>query len=471
MLKRSIHWFRQDLRLNDNPAFYKAAESDEVLAIYILDDVSPGPYRLGSASKWWLYHALKNLNNSLDGKLLVFQGKAEEIIPELINKYNITSICWNNCYEPWQVEQDKNIKSSLSKVEIEIFTFNGTLLWEPWEIRKGDGTPYKVFTSFYRNGCLKAASPREVLVKPKKVKLLDDKVKELSIEDLNLLPNIEWYEDFVYSLKISEKFAYKRLVEFLENGINTYKEGRNYPAKKESVSDLSPYLHFGQISPNQIWYLVKQYGDNNNIDTFCNELGWREFAYNLLYYNPELPRKNLRDKFNTFQWQNNKKNLALWKKGQTGIPFVDAGMRELWQTGKMHNRMRLITASFLTKNLLINWTLGAEWFWDCLIDADLANNYVGWQWVAGCGVDAAPYFRIFNPVSQGQKYDPKGEYTRHYVPELKNLPDKYLFNPWEAPTQVLEEAGIRLGVDYPDPIVDLKTTRERALRAYKSLRK
>lgn len=250
----------------------------------------------------------------------------------------------------------------------------------------------------------------------------------------------------------------------MSEGIHHYKKGRDFPALG-SVSRLSPYLHFGQISPHQVWHRVHQLPSDHNVDHFCSELGWREFAYNLLYHNPKLPEENLVSKFDAFPWKKDEKSFAAWKKGQTGIPMVDAAMRELWETGFMHNRCRMIVASFLIKNLLIDWRSGQKWFWDCLFDADLANNSASWQWVAGCGADAAPFFRIFNPVTQGEKFDPEGKYIRKYVPELAGLPDRYLFAPWQAPEDVLRQSAVVLGKDYPYPIVDLKESRNRALQA------
>lgn len=270
--------------------------------------------------------------------------------------------------------------------------------------------------------------------------------------------------------QIGEAAAIKQLEKFLATGINNYHHGRDFPAQ-QNTSRLAPHLHFGEISPNQLWYALRNSGDsNNNIETFCKELGWREFSYSLLYYHPDLAYNNLEHKFANFPWQDDQNKLRAWQQGLTGIPIIDAGMRELWQTGFMHNRVRMIVASFLVKNLLLHWRDGARWFWECLIDADLASNSASWQWVAGCGADAAPYFRIFNPVTQSQKFDPNGDYIRQYVPELAKLPTKFLFEPWNAPIAVLAEAGVSLGINYPQPIVDLKTSRIAALAAYHSMK-
>ena len=265
---------------------------------------------------------------------------------------------------------------------------------------------------------------------------------------------------------VGEKAAHQHLARFLQEGLPYYKGGRDFPARPY-VSRLSPYLHFGEISPHAVWHALQKEKDEENVSHFQRELGWREFSYSLLYAFPELPSKNFQAKFDRFPWKKDPQKLKAWQKGQTGIPFVDAAMRELWQTGYMHNRARMVVASFLVKNLLIHWHEGEAWFWDCLVDADLANNSASWQWVAGCGADAAPYFRIFNPVTQGEKFDPDGAYICRYVPELKNLPPPYLFSPWTAPEQVLEKAGVELGKHYPHPIVDLKKSREEALKAFR----
>lgn len=454
-----IHWFRQDLRLADNPALYEAAKLGKVLPIYILDDKNSGEHKMGAASRFWLHHSLESLNKSLDGNLGLYKGNPEKILPELMKKHGADAVYWNRCYEPWRVARDKRIKENM-----EAESFNGSLLWEPWNVVKNDGTAYKVFTPFYRRGCLEKAPPREPLPKPENLKLIKG-----DVHNLDLLPKISWDEQLEPHWEIGEEGAVERMYDFIDGGLNAYKDGRNFPAKK-NVSRLSPSLHFGELSPNQIWHAADTKGDDKNIDHFKSELGWREFSYSLLYNFPELPRKNLQEKFDNFPWVEDFDLLNAWQKGQTGYPIVDAGMRELWQTGFMHNRVRMIVGSFLVKNLLLHWHHGEEWFWDCLVDADLAANSASWQWIAGCGADAAPYFRIFNPITQGHKFDTDGEYTRKYVPELKDLPDKYLFSPWEAPSEVLDEAGIVLGEDYPKPVVGLKPSRERALEAFASLK-
>ncbi|UTW54697.1 deoxyribodipyrimidine photo-lyase [Kordiimonas sp. SCSIO 12610] len=467
--KVSIVWFRQDLRLVDNPALTAAAQQGTILPIYILDDENADNWKIGAANRVWLHHSLAALSNSLEGNLSLFHGCAGDIIGQLIKTHNIKEVFWNRCYEPWRIKRDSAIKSMLLDNNIGAHSYNGSLLWEPWTVKKPDGTPYRVFSPFYYKGCEAAEEPRTPLPKPDTIHAVktDDSLK---LDDLNLLPNTpRWDKPMMADWQPGEIGAEARLSEFLENGLNGYKNGRNVPAKA-NVSRLSPYLQTGEISPNMVWYRAKAVGSGADLKHFCSELGWREFAYYLLYHFPTLPEKNHQPKFDAFPWVKDDSALEAWQRGQTGIPIVDAGMRELWQTGYMHNRVRMIVASFLIKNLMIDWREGEKWFWDTLIDADLANNSASWQWVAGSGADAAPYFRIFNPVSQAQKFDAEGKYIRTYVPELRELPDKYLFAPWEAPEFILEGAGIKLGHNYPKPIADLKLSRAAALEAFQSLK-
>ena len=466
--KIAIHWFRQDLRLSDNPALTKAAKHVNILPIYILDNMNAGNYAMGGASRWWLYHSLKALSASLGNTLSVYHGNPQTILDDIFTRFEVEAVYWNRCYEPWRMHRDTYIKEHLKVHGIDVHTCNGSLLWEPWNVKKADGTPYKVFTPFYHNGCFNAEEPRFPLSKPENVNYVSDQT-QIGIDALDLLPKTPWYEQLEPHWEIGEVGARKRFETFIDEGLFSYKDGRNLPAKPY-VSRLSPYLHFGEISPNKLWHAVRSIGDDKHIEHFCSELGWREFSYSQLYHNPELPSKNMQSKFDSFAWVENADNLNAWQTGKTGVPMVDAGMRELWQTGYMHNRVRMIVGSFLVKNLRLHWHHGERWFWDTLIDADLANNSASWQWIAGCGADAAPYFRIFNPVTQGQKFDPDGEYVRQYLPEIAALPDKYLFNPWEAPALILKGACIELGSTYPHPVVDLKQSRESALIAFKSLK-
>jgi len=465
----NVMWFRQDLRLSDNPALTNALEDGKTLPIFILDNVNSKEHINGAASKWWLHHSLTKLNKSLKNKLVFFSGNPIDILDEIHKQFEISNIFWSRCYEPWRIKRDKKIKKYFNDQNVNVNTFNGSLLWEPWNIAKKDGTPYKVFTPYYRKGCLNSDKPRMPLPAPNLSNLISIDNHNLKIEDLELMPKHDWYNKMTSLWSPGEEGAHSKIDEFISNGLNNYKEGRNFPSNK-NVSQLSPHLHFGEVSPNQVWYRAKtkegKLGIKKDLDHFLSELGWREFSFNLLYHFPFLPKENLQKKFDNFPWDNDKDKLKKWQKGLTGYPIVDAGMQELWQTGYMHNRLRMVVGSFLVKNLLLHWHHGERWFWDCLIDADLASNSAGWQWIAGSGADAAPYFRIFNPITQGQKFDPDGKYTRKYLPVLNELPDKFLFNPWEAPEDVLRSAGVKLGENYPLPIVEIGSSRQKALEAF-----
>jgi deoxyribodipyrimidine photo-lyase len=474
----SIVWFRQDLRLNDHPPLIAAAAvGAPILPIYVLDEQSAGEWALGAASRWWLHQSLQALNADLDGQLGLLRGNATRVLPALVERVGARRVFWARCTEPWRRAQDRVIESLLAARGCEAVIAPGDVLFEPESITKQDGTPYKVFTPYYRKGCLTFGPPPRVPTgRPEPLNLVDVElfrdILEHRLDALGLLPRPAWYGDMARTWTPGERGATRRLHSFLREGLGQYRYGRDRP-DQEFVSRLSPHLHFGELSPQQVWYaakaLEKQAGMAANVDHFLSELGWREFSRYLLHHWPELPRTNWQSRFDTFPWRDSGSELRCWQRGLTGYPIVDAGMRELWQTGYMHNRVRMIVASFLVKNLLIHWHRGAEWFWDTLVDADLANNSASWQWIAGCGADAAPYFRIFNPVSQGLKFDPNGAYVRRYVPELARLPDEHVHAPWTAPVGVLAAAYVRLGRDYPAPIVDLKASRERALAAFRSL--
>lgn len=435
---------------------------------------------MGGASRWWLHHSLCALSASLDHRLLVLRGDPLTLLPALAADLGADAIYWNRCYEPWRIKRDGELKKTLQGAGHSVQSFNGSLLWEPWQILKKDQTPYRVFTPFYRRGCLSAEPPALPLPPPSQLSLLPSDLAPdhagrmglAGIEALTLLPLIAWDTTMRETWRTGETAAQKRLQDFLENGLHGYKEGRNYP-ERNNVSRLSPHLHFGEISPRQIWHAANgagiASGAENDLDCFLSEIAWREFSYSLLYHNPDLPQAAIQKRFNAFPWQKNPGLLKAWQQGNTGIPLVDAGMRELWQTGYMHNRVRMVVGSFLVKNLLLHWHDGEAWFWDCLVDADLASNSASWQWIAGCGADAAPYFRVFNPVTQSEKFDAQGRYLRQYLPELGRMPDKYIHAPFSAPAKILSEAGVRLGGNYPEPVVDLKASREAALAAFKTL--
>lgn len=478
-MKTAIVWFRQDLRLHDNPALVAAYENGyKVLPLYILDDENADDWKIGAASRFWLHHSLTSLNKDLSEHMVFEKGDATKIIPELIKKSGAEAVFWNRCYEPWRIDRDKKIKSDLEDNDITVESFNGCLLWEPWTIKNQSGSHYKVFTPFYRKGCLQADPPREPLPRPDRLTYADGTDNMgVKLAELDLLPENEndWDKKMLKHWKIGEEGANERLQEFLDDGFQGYKEHRNDPAKN-NYSMLSPRLHFGEISPNTAWYAAEERGTaegwEKDRDHFLSELGWREFSYNLLFHHPKLKWDNLQEKFNDFPWKSQQSDdLKAWQRGQTGYPLVDAAMRQLWQTGWMHNRVRMVVGSFLVKHILTHWHRGEEWFWDCLVDADPASNTASWQWIAGCGADAAPYFRIFNPILQSKKFDSEGEYIRKYVPELKDMPNDHIHAPWDAPDDVLEKAGVKLGENYPKPLIDHGAARDRAMEAYQSVKK
>ena len=351
--KKIIHWFRQDLRLSDHPSFFSAAKQGAVLPLYIFDDVNCAKKDLGAASRCWLHHALVEFNTDLGFKLITKLGDPLFIILDLVKKYKIDEVHWNRCYEPWQIKRDTALKSKLRDACVIVNTHNGSLLWEPWEIEKKSGGNYKVFTPFYRKGRLQFMPPRKPIPKPKKIQYLSHKERLNTIDSLNLLPSKPWGNAMMSHWKVGESAAMKRLKSFIKNDLLEYADGGNFPAERR-ISRLSVHLHWGEISPNQIWYAVKKLTQNKNTDCFLSELGWREFSCSLLYYFPNLVTDNLQEKFNRFAWRESKKLLTAWQRGITGYPFIDAGMRELWQTGFMHNRLRMIVASFLVKNCLIH---------------------------------------------------------------------------------------------------------------------
>lgn len=462
--KISIVWFRQDLRLSDNPTITAASELGDILPVYIFDDCAPNEFKLGNASKIWLHHALENLNASLNRKLNFYIGPSDKIITLLITRYNVTNLFWNICYEPWSLDQERTTKEICAQTSTKFEVFNSNYLYSPNQILKEDQSYYKVFTA-YKNKS-HTIPFRTTVCTPKHIRCIQDLRNTTTLEDLNLLQHHTNIKNF---LEIGESAAQKKLTFFIKNHLFGYKEDRNYPSK-EGVSKLSAHLHFGEISPSQILESIHRkgclYAKEHDIEHFLNEILWREFSCYLLYHFKELPKKNFNAKFNTFPWKNNSNFLQNWKKGTTGYPFIDAGMRELWQTGYMHNRVRMVVASFLVKNLNIHWQQGMNWFWERLLDADLSNNSASWQWIAGSGADATPYFRIFNPITQGEKFDSNGAYTKRFVPELKNIPNAYLFKPWTAPEHILSSAGVILGETYPTPIIEFSISRKNALHQY-----
>lgn len=473
-----IVWLRFDLRLSDNLALHEAvSKCDFVVPLYIWSETESenAHWAPGAATKWWLHQSLKALGEQLvnvGSELIIRAGVSLKVLQDVIEETGADKIFWNRRFDPAGRKVDEELQKKLENDGVSVHAFNSNLLHDPDLVLTKSGTPFKVFTPFWKN-FTENIEPEVPKGKNKKIPFPKKKLKSIKLDELGLEPKIDWASGFRDYFEPGEIGAHKRLREFLKDGINHYATGRNLP-NEDGVSMLSPYLHFGEISPRQIWHEVLgadiKPSHRKDAQTYLKEIGWREFAHHVLYHFPHTCDKPLRTQFAKFPWAQSKKNLELWQKGKTGYPIVDAGMRQLWHTGWMHNRVRMIVASFLTKDLLISWKDGAEWFWDTLVDADLANNTLGWQWAGGCGADAAPYFRIFNPELQGEKFDPHGEYVRQWVPELKRLESKFIHNPSKAPPLVLHAAGIELGETYPKPMIDHSAARKRALEALASIK-
>ena len=478
MPETTLYLFRNDLRLSDNPAFTAACNSDQpVILLFILDDSPKNKWTAGSASRWWLYHSLQSLYEDIkesDGKLYLRRGDTIKILDEIIRQASVNKLYFSRAYEPYQRNIEDQIYAKWNG-QIEIKRYGSYLLFEPEQIQTGNNQPYKVFTPFWKS-YLKKPEPQLTRTKLKQeINFSSLKIEQGQLDSWGLLPTKpDWATGLRDNWKPGEANAKLILQEFLDNAIAAYESDRNRPDIK-GTSCLSPYLHFGEISPVRIWIEVKKYMNKNQAYcksgmSYLRELGWRDFSNHLLFHWPDLPEAPFRKEFKQFPWKKNKNALLAWQKGQTGYPIVDAGMRQLWYTGWMHNRARMIVASFLVKHLLIYWNEGEDWFWDTLVDADLANNAASWQWIAGSGADAAPYFRIFNPILQGKKFDPEGNYVRRWVPEIAKLETQYIHEPWNTPKQELEQANIRLGQTYPWPIIEHDVARKRALAAYEEIK-
>jgi len=471
----SIVWFRHDLRLADNPALTAAFERESpVVCVFIWAPDEEGDWPPGAASRWWLHHSLARLDEQLrarGNRLLLRRGPTMETLQSLTTETGATAVFWNRRYEPAVVRRDARVLKELKHAGVEVVHTNSALLFEPWDVQTGAGRPYQVFTPFWK-ACLAKPAPEEPWPAPQRLCEVAAPPAGLELSELHLLPRIPWDRGFYDVWQPGELEAQQELSRFVAERIGHYPLARDIPGEA-GTSRLSPRLHFGELSPRQVWWQSNRNNPGSSIqvpgspaNTFLREIGWREFAHHILHHFPQTVRSPLRERFDNFPWRRDAAALKAWQRGQTGYPIVDAGLRELWATGWMHNRVRMIVGSFLTKDLLISWTAGARWFWDTLVDADLANNTLGWQWIAGCGADAAPYFRIFNPVSQGEKLDGDGRYVRRWAPEISQLPDAVIHRPWEADPNELQRAGIELGRDYPEPVVDHAVARKQALEAY-----
>jgi deoxyribodipyrimidine photo-lyase len=471
----TILWFRRDLRLADHPALKAAvAVGGPVVPVFIQPEPDDQDWPDGAASRWWLHHSLTALEASLKkhgSRLMIGAGPPDEVLSNLARECGATGVIWNQRFEPDEIALERRVRSALAKADIAAQAHNGSLLFDPHALKTKQGRPYQVFTPFWK-ACQSLPAPGKPSRTPSEIPRPRQWPKSQTVDDLKLLPRIPWDEGFAKVWTPGEEGAHARLAAIVKH-VADYPVERNRP-DHAGTSRLSPHLHFGEISPRQVWHAIEMHAPHATCPgagTFLTEIGWREFAHSVLIHFPKTPRHPLREEFAHLGWNHSKKNLRAWQRGQTGYPIVDAGMRELWTTGWMHNRVRMIVGSFLTKDLLISWQEGAKWFWDTLVDADLANNTLNWQWASGCGADAAPFFRVFNPVLQGRKFDPEGDYVRRWVPELAKLPARWIHEPWAAESHVLQQAGVTLGKDYPEPIVDHGESRDAALAAFRAIPK
>ncbi|WP_209869255.1 cryptochrome/photolyase family protein [Azospirillum soli] len=474
-----IVWLRNDLRLADNPALSDAVASGApVVPVFIREEDAADPWLPGAASRWWLHGSLERLGEALarlGSPLVLRSGEPAAVLGALVQETGAGTVLWNRRHAPAAMARDRRVEEELTARGVTVRSHNAGLLFEPQSVRTKTGGPFKVFTPFWK--ALRAMpDPAHPARAPERLVGPAQPVRSESLEDWGFLPTKpDWAGGLRETWTPGEAAARERLADLLDGPVAHYPTLRDRP-DTDGTSSLSPHLAFGEIGPRQIWHAALYAADARpelapGIEAFLRELGWREFNHHLLHAFPGLPDTPLDQRFARFPWQEDEAGLKAWQRGRTGYPIVDAGMRQLWQTGWMHNRVRMIVGSFLIKDLLLPWQAGEAWFWDTLVDADLANNAGNWQWVAGCGADAAPFFRVFNPVLQGEKFDPEGDYVRRFVPELADLPARWIHKPWQAPEGVLRDAGLRLDVDYPRPIVDHGTARDRALAAYEGMRK
>jgi len=473
----TLVWFRRDLRLGDNQALCEAAgRGGAVVPVFVWAPEVEGAWAPGAAGRWWLHQSLRALDAALrerGSRLILRQGESVACLLEAVRDTGAGAVCWSRCYGP--ARRDQDVEAALVEAGIEARSFPGALLSAPEGAVNKQGKPYQVFTPFWK-AQVAGIDSGEPLATPKKLKAPQRWPASLQLEELALEPSVDWTGGLRGAWQPGERGADAALDRFLDEALSDYADARDRP-DLPGTSRLSPHLHFGEISPGCVWHAVRQRaategrkGLVRGEEAYLRQLAWREFAYHLLVHFPHTTDEPLRPAFARFPWREDAPALRAWQEGRTGYPLVDAGMRELRTTGWMHNRVRMSAASFLVKHLLVPWQTGARWFWDTLVDADLANNTLGWQWTAGCGADAAPYFRIFNPVLQGKRFDPAGNYVRRWVPELAKLPARWIHSPWQAPAGLLDEARVVLGDTYPSPIVEHKAARERALLAYEAVK-
>lgn len=479
-MRTSICLFRDNLRVADNLALSEAAsEGGAVLPVFVLDDTTPGRWRLGGAARWWLHHSLRSLARSLESRgsgLVLLKGETAESLGALLSQCPAGTVHIQRGHAPWEGKLTERIRSVCERTRAELRIWDDRTLFAPEDVLNSKGDPFRVFTPFWRH-CLSIRPPEPPIPAPGRLAAPRHRPESLSLGGLGLLPSKgDWTGGLAEAWQPGEDSATGLLEKFAEHGIGRYATDRDRPDLAGGTSRLSPHIRFGEIGVRTLWHHLSgkaepQAGTREGTAAFLREIGWREFCHHLLHHFPGLPGEEFQPVFGKFPWTKDEDALLLWQRGRTGVPIVDAGMRQLRRTGWMHNRVRMVTASFLTKNLLVDWRDGQDWFWDNLVDADLANNSAGWQWVAGCGADAAPYFRIFNPVLQGRKFDPDGGYVRRHVSELSKVDARHIHEPWEMGADECRTLGFRPGEDYPEPMVSLPASRQRALDAYQGLRR
>lgn len=473
-----VVWFRHDLRLADNPALREACRSGQpVIPLFLWAPEEAGREAPGGASCWWLHYSLLSLRTSLRRRRseLVIRRAPDSMsgLGKVLSETGARMVFWNHVHDPAAWRRDRQILKRLSSEGVLVQSFEATLLFPVRDIRNRQDQPFQVFTPFWRH-CLENLVPEKCLPGPSRIPRPTRFPPSLEVEDLGLLSRVDWAAGLRAAWEPGEPGAHRALRRFLARNLASYAKQRDRP-DLEGTSRLSPHLHFGEISARWIWQAVEKAegiapAAADSVRIFRQELGWREFAHHLLAHFPRTSDRPLRPEFSRFPWRRDPAALKAWQRGRTGYPIVDAGMRQLWRTGWMHNRVRMIVASFLVKDLLLPWQEGARWFWDTLLDADLANNTLGWQWTAGCGADAAPYFRVFNPVLQATRFDPEGAYVRRWVPELAKLSLPWIHQPWAAPSEALRQAGVTIGKTYPSPLVEHEHARDRALLAFSRLK-
>jgi len=469
----SLLWLDNDLRIHDHEALRAAlADPGPVLPVFVWAPETLGDWAPGAASRWWLHHSLQALQAQLADRgagLHLAQGDPGQRLRELAEAVDADTVHWTRRLGPERTRRDERVRQVLAEASLDVHVHDGRILHDPAEVETTSGGPYRVFTPFWDRFQAEVHVPRpqpapEAIATPSSVP------GGCELVDLDLLPTPDWAHGLRETWRPGEAGAHQRLATVVDDRLDAYLEARDRP-DVEGTSRLSPHLAWGEISPRAVWWRVKDAILDGAVDPeaargFLRQVGWREFGYHLIHHFPQTPTEPLREKYENLPWRQAPDELERWRRGRTGFPLVDAGLRQLWHEGWIHNRVRMVVAAFLAKHLLLPWQEGAEWFWDTLVDADLANNTLGWQWAAGCGADAQPFFRMFNPMTQGEDHDPDGVYVRRWVPELADLPDEYLNRPWEAPPEVLAQADVELGEDYPEPIVDHGEARARAQSAY-----